>query len=116
MHGWRLYLAATVADVWITLAARLIAANFADNRIALLLIEELPEEARFLVGNSHYNAPTVRTACSASERFLEASGGVGPYPHTDNTGVEVRRIFHRLRHVGRCSPTNSRCSTALSAV
>lgn len=26
-----------------------------------------------------------------------ASGRRGPYPHTD-TGVEVRRILHRLRH------------------
>jgi len=47
VHGWRLYRATTVADVWILLAARLIAANFADNRIALLLIEELSEEERF---------------------------------------------------------------------
>jgi hypothetical protein len=38
-----------------------------------------------------------RTSCIESERFLVASGR-GPYPHTD-AGVEVRRIFHRLRHV-----------------
>jgi hypothetical protein len=40
----------------------------------------------------------VSAACVESERFLVASGGRGPYPHTD-AGVEVRRIFHKLRHV-----------------
>ena len=150
MYGWKLHLATTVAGVWIPLAARLTPANVADNRIAPLLIEELPEEARFVLGDSHYyNAPEVRrTACVESERFLVASGRRGPYPHTD-AGVEVRRIFHRLRHVaienfnehfkaifeahravptkgeantaralpsGRCWPTSSRCSTAMSAI
>jgi Transposase DDE domain len=97
VYGWKLHLAATVAGVWIPLAARLTPANVADNRIAQLLIEELPEEARFVLGDTHYNAPDVRAACVESERFLVASGR-GPYPHTDQ-GVEVRRIFHRLRHV-----------------
>ena len=83
--------------MWIPLAAQLTPANVADNRIAPLLIEGLPEEARFVLGDTHYNAPEVRAACIESERFLVASGR-GPYPHTD-AGVEVRRIFHRLRHV-----------------
>jgi hypothetical protein len=98
VYGWKLHLATTVAGVWIPLAARLTPANVADNRIAELLIEELPWEARFVLGDSHYNAPEVRTACSASERFLVASGGRGPYPHTD-AGAGVRQVFHRLRHV-----------------
>jgi hypothetical protein len=72
-------------------------ANVADNRIAPLLIEELPQEARFVLEDSHYNAPEIRTACIEREKFLVASGR-RPYPHTD-AGVEVRRIFHRLRHV-----------------
>jgi hypothetical protein len=98
VYGWKLHLATTVAGVWIPLCARLTPANVADNRIAELLIEELPEEARFVVlGDTHYDAPEVRAACVRSERFLVASGR-GPYPHTD-AGVEVRRIFHRLRHV-----------------
>lgn len=89
--------------VWIPLAARLTPANAADNRIAPLLIEELPEEARLVLGDAHYNAPDVREACAAAaaaaeggEKFLVASGRA-PYPHTD-AGVEVRRIFHLLRH------------------
>jgi hypothetical protein len=62
------------------------------------LIEELPYEARFVLGDTHYNAKNVRRACLAREMFLVASGRRGPYPHTD-AGVEVRRILHRLRHV-----------------
>ena len=83
--------------VWIPLAARLTPANVSDNRVAPPLIEELAEEARFVLGDTHYNAPEVRAACVESGRFLVASGR-GPYPHTD-AGVEVRRIFHSLRHV-----------------
>ncbi len=98
VYGWKLHLACTVAGVWIPLSARLTPANASDNQIAPLLIEELPEEARFVLGDTHYNAPNVRAACVQSDRFLVASGRRGPYPHRD-AGVEVRRIFHRLRHV-----------------
>ncbi len=98
-HGWvygcKLHLAITVAGVWIPLSARLTPANTADNEVAPLLIEELPSEVRFVLGDTHYNAPNVQEACEGRERFLVASRG-GPYPHTDE-GVEVRRIFHRLR-------------------
>ena len=50
-----------------------------------------------MLAATHYNAPEVRAPCDQRERFLVASGR-GPFPHTD-AGVEVRRIFHRLRHV-----------------
>jgi hypothetical protein len=66
--------------------------------VAPHLIEELPGEARFVLGDVHYNAPNVREACHQSTeegRFLVASKR-GAYPHTDD-GVEVRRIFHKLR-------------------
>jgi hypothetical protein len=78
VYGWKLHLAATVAGVWIPLAAQLTPANVAGNRIAQLLIEELPEEARFVLGDTHYNAPDVRAACVESERFLVASGREDP--------------------------------------
>ena len=42
-----------MAGVWIPLAARLTPANVSDNRIAPLLIEELPGEARFVLGDTH---------------------------------------------------------------
>ncbi len=98
VYGWKLHLACTVAGVWIPLAARLTPANEADSQLAAKLLEELPPgEVRFVLGDTHYNAPEVRAACIESERFLVARGRA-PYPHTD-AGVEVRRIFHRLRHV-----------------
>ena len=74
-------------------------ANTADNQIAPALIEQLPDEARFVLGDIHYNAPNLREAClhhsSDEERFLVTTKR-GTYPHTDD-GVEVSRIFHKLR-------------------
>lgn len=95
VYGWKLHLAITVADMWIPLSARLTSANVADNQTAPALIEELPEEARFVLGDTHYNAENVREKCEGTERFLVTSKR-GAYPHTD-AGVEVRRIFHKLR-------------------
>jgi hypothetical protein len=65
VYGWKLHLACTVADVWIPLAARLTPANTSDSRVAPLLIEELPDQARFALGDTHYNAANVREACLA---------------------------------------------------
>ncbi len=95
VYGWKLHLAISVGTVWIPISARLTPADAADNQIAPLLIEALPDEARFVLGDTHYNAPNVREACSRTGRFLVASKR-GAYPHTDD-GVEVRRIFHKLR-------------------
>ncbi|MDQ3911076.1 MAG: hypothetical protein M3305_04760 [Actinomycetota bacterium] len=55
----------------------------------------MPEEARFVLGDTHYNAENVREKCERTQRFLVTSKR-GAYPHTD-CGVEVRRIFHKLR-------------------
>lgn len=99
VYGWKLHLAIAVCEVWIPLAARLTPANSADNEVAPYLIEQLPDEGRFVLGDIHYNAPNVRQAClhqsSTEERFLVTTKR-GAYPHTDD-GVEVRRIFHKLR-------------------
>ena len=95
VYGWKLHLAITVGGMWIPLSARLTPADVADNQIAPSLIEELPEEARFVLGDTHYNAENVRDKCEGTERFLVTSKR-GAYPHTDS-GVEVRRIFHKLR-------------------
>lgn len=81
----------------IPLSAYLTPTNVSDNRVVLSLVEQLPEEVRFVLGDTHYDAPEVRAGCLASGKFLVASGK-GPYPHTD-PGVEVRRIFHRLRNI-----------------
>jgi hypothetical protein len=95
VYGWKLHLATVVAAVWIPVAARLTAANQADNEVAPALIRDLPPEARFVLGDTQYNAPNVQEACDQTGRILVASRR-GRYPHTD-AGVEVRRIFHQLR-------------------
>jgi hypothetical protein len=95
VYGWKLHLATTVAAVWIPLAAQLTPANTADETVAPELLRELPGETRLVLGDQHYNAPTVRAACERRGRFLVASRR-GRYPHTD-PGVEARRVFHELR-------------------
>jgi hypothetical protein len=71
-YGWKLHIATTVGGMWIPLSAHLTPANISDNRVALSLIEQLPEEARFVLGDTHYNAPEVRARCLAGG---EVSGG-----------------------------------------
>jgi hypothetical protein len=94
-YGWKLHLACAVAAVWIPLAAELTPANTADNEVAPQLLRQLPLEARYVLGDTHYNDPALRTACQLSNRLLVASRR-GKYPH-HGVGVEVRRIFHKLR-------------------
>jgi len=98
VYGWKLHLATTVAGVWIPLAARLTPANEADGPLAAKLLEELPpgEEARFVLGDTHYNTPEVLELCESQGRILVASGHGGEYPRTD-AGAGVRRVFHELR-------------------
>lgn len=95
VYGWKLHLAAAVADVWIPLAASLTPANTADNEAAPDLLRQLPPDARFVLGDVHYNAPNVREFCNRAGLILVTTQ-YGPYPHTDD-GVEVRRLFHKLR-------------------
>jgi len=97
VYGWKLHIVATVAAVWIPLAAALTPANEADNEVAPALLSELPLDTRYLLGDIHYNAPNVREAWESGERFL-ITPQYGPYPH-DDEGKEVRRIFHKLRSV-----------------
>lgn len=95
VYGWKLHIACAVASVWSPLSAELTSANVADNEMALALIYQLPPEALFVRGDVHYNAPNVREVCEQTHRFLVTTQ-YGSYPHTDD-GVEVRRIFHKLR-------------------
>lgn len=95
VYGWKLHIACVVASVWIPLSAQLRPANEADNEVAPALIDELPADARFVLGDLHYNAPNVRTVCEQTGRLLVTTQ-YGSYPHT-GPGVEIRRIFHKLR-------------------
>jgi hypothetical protein len=94
-YGWKLHLVCTASALWIPLAARLTPANVADNEMAPALLRELPEDVRYILGDTHYNEPEVRQTCEHEERFLIATQR-GPYPHTD-AGAPVRQLFHRLR-------------------
>jgi hypothetical protein len=96
VYGWKLHLACTVAGVWIPLAAYLTPANVHDGRIAPLLMDELPYDARFVLGDKHYDAEELKQRCLRQGRFM-VSPRRGAYPHTDD-GVGVRRILHLLRH------------------
>ena len=98
VYGWKLHLVATVAAVWIPLAAELTPANEADNDVAPALIRELPPELRYLLGDRHYNAPNVREAWETQDTRCLVVSQYGPYPHTDE-GKEVRRVFHKLRSI-----------------
>jgi hypothetical protein len=95
VYGWKLHLVATVAKVWIPLAAELTPANAADNEVAPDLVCRIPAEVRFVLGDKHYNDPALHDLCAEDERCLVTTQP-GRYPHTDD-GVEVRRIFHKLR-------------------
>lgn len=94
-YGWKLHLAVAVGWVWIPLAAELTVANTADNEVAPLLLEQLPAEVRYILGDTHYNDPDLRERCNQRGCQLVATRR-GTYPHQDG-GVEVRRIFHKLR-------------------
>ena len=88
-----IHLAAVVASVWIPLAADLTPANAAGNKQAPALIWELPQEVRYVLGDTHHNDPDLRQPCDqAGQELLTTRRGA--YPHADS-GVEVSRIqFH----------------------
>jgi DDE family transposase len=94
-YGWKLPLAVTVGAVWIPLAAELTVANRGDNEVAPWLLMQLPGEVRYVLGDTHYNAPELRHQCHQRGCELVATRR-GPYPHRDG-GVAVRKVFHQLR-------------------
>lgn len=100
VYGWKLHLVATCGPVWIPLAAQLSPANQADNLHAPALMSQLPTQVRFLLGDTHYNAPQVKEECALRGLTLVASGH-GTYPRPDqlNNAKEVRSLFHKLRSV-----------------
>ena len=105
-YGWKLHLAVVVGSVWIPLAAEFSIASDADNLIAPKLMEQLPLEVRDILGDTHYNTPELREECARCNRELVATRR-GPYPHRDG-GVEVRRLFHKLRSLA-IEPFNGVC-------
>ena len=90
-----MHLAVSVGRLWIPLAAEFTIASEADNLIAPKLLAQLSPEVRYVLGDTHYNTPELRDECALHNRELVATRR-GAYPHRDG-GVEVRRIFHKLR-------------------
>src|SRR5438128_3294451 len=72
VYGWKLHLVSTAAAVWLPLAADLtaanVAANVAANEAAPALLDELPVDARYVLGDRHYNAPNVQDTCERAGR------------------------------------------------
>jgi hypothetical protein len=111
VHGRGLYMATTVAAVWIPLVAMLIPANRADDEEAPALICRLPAEVGVVLGDVRYADPDPHALRAARDRIL-ATTKHGPDPHTD-PGVEVRCLFHALRsRAWRTSTPSSRRSSA----
>lgn len=94
-YGWKLHLAVTVGSVWIPLGAELTVANHADNEVAPRLLEQVPLETRYVLGDTHYNDPELRCQCQRRGAELIATRR-GAYPHQDG-GAAVRKVFHQLR-------------------
>lgn len=94
-YGWKLHLAVSVGALWIPLAAELTIANTADNEVAPLLLQQLPKQVRYVLGDTHYNDPEFRERCNEQGCELIATRR-GTYPHQDG-GAGVRSIFHKLR-------------------
>jgi DDE family transposase len=94
-YGWKLHLVSTAATLWIPLAAQLTPANVADQDEAPALVRELDPDIRYILGDTHYNDPTLRLQCEQAERVLIATQS-GAHPRPD-PGAKVRQLFHRLR-------------------
>jgi len=96
VYGWKLHLVTTVAAVWIPLAAEVTAANVADNDQATRLLPDVPDAARFILGDTHYgDAKLCQQAAERGQHIIASKRG-GPHPRTDD-GAAVRSLFHALR-------------------
>jgi len=99
VYGWKLHLITVVGGVWIPLAAELTPANANDSmEVGKLIVMgkcQLPADVRYLLGDTHYNTPVLRGVCMFKEWWLVATHR--GRRRKGDTGVEVRRIFHKLR-------------------
>ena len=101
VYGWKLHIAVTAGcNVWLPLAAEVTSANVADNEQAPSLIEVLPADLHFLLGDQHYHDEALLFLCAQRGCNLVTSftGKNNPYPHHDD-GVEVRKILHKTRSI-----------------
>jgi hypothetical protein len=97
VYGWKLHLASLVGGCFIPLAAALTKASVHDATVAADLLDEVPLETRFVLGDTHYQMEAVRDHCGLHARTLVARHWT-PTP-ADDPGKAVRAVFHVLRHV-----------------
>ena len=97
VYGWKLHLASAVAGCFLPLAALLTKASVHDATVAPALLDELPPDTRFVLGDTAYQSPSLQTECDLDGRTLVAPHWT-PAP-ADDPGKQVRAVFHALRHV-----------------
>jgi len=85
VYSWELHLICTEARVWAPLAGALTLANATNHTEAPALIQGLPLELRFLLGNQHYRAPDLEPRYARRGCLLITPKG-GTYPHTKGGG------------------------------
>ena len=97
VYGWKLHLASAVAGCFLPLAALLTKASVHDATVVPALLDELPPDTRFVLGDTAYQSPSLQTECDLDGRTLVAPHWT-PAP-ADDPGKQVRAVFHALRHV-----------------
>jgi hypothetical protein len=97
VYGWKLHLASLVGGCFIPLAAALTKASMHDASVASALLDEVPLETRFVLGDTHYQLEAVRDHCDLHARTLVARRWTPA--RADDPGKPVRAVFHQLRHV-----------------
>jgi hypothetical protein len=101
VYGWKLHIVVSAAcNTWLPFAAEVTSANVADNEQAPSLIEVLPHDLHFLLGDQHYHDEALINQCDNRGCILVTSftGKNNPYPHHDD-GVDVRRVLHKTRSI-----------------
>lgn len=97
LYGWKLHLASVVGSCFLPVAAVLTKASVHDATAAPSLLDELPSDTRYVLGDTAYQSATLHAECGLDDRTLVAPRWT-PAPG-DDPGKPVRTIFHALRHV-----------------
>lgn len=73
-YGWKLHLVVTAGHCWLPLAAELTPANVADGPTAEQMLPMVTAEAKYVLGDSHYQTEGVAKQCEQAGRYLLAPG------------------------------------------
>lgn len=72
------------------------AANVADNAQASRLLPDVPDDTRFILGDTHYFDAALQAQAAERGQTIGASRRGGTRPRGDD-GAAVRSLFHALR-------------------